>query len=152
VKRCAKPPPNAKTKCSPKPSWFLPAPSLAESAELREALAAAIAGESLHAGLESEKIFTALLAASAGDASPDLASIATSLPERDSRLLYEIMFEPPTEMSVEEAESCLAVLRRRLIESELTSVQRKIETNPAGEDLRTLLTRKQELRRQLTEL
>ena len=49
------------------------------------------------------------------------------------------------------------VLRRRKAEEELATVQRQIETQPhnaagSSEELRRLLTRKQELRRRLQEL
>jgi DNA primase len=127
---------------------------LAESAELRAPLAAAIVAHEggLHAGLETEKIFAALLAAAVSDSPPDVSTLAQSLPEKDSRLLYDILFEPPVDASWDEAETCLASLRRRRIESQLASVQRQIESNPATDELRTLLSRKQELRRLLAEM
>ena len=150
-----------KDKVQPKPELIAAGPKpaerrllrmLAESEDLRGPLAEAIAHESLHNGLETEKIFAALLAAAASGQPLDLAPLAQSLSERDSRLLYDILFEPAAEATPEEAASCLAVLRRRKLESELSAVQRKIEASPSGDELRPLITRKQELRRQLADL
>jgi hypothetical protein len=83
----------------------------------------------------------------------DAASLAMKLEERDRRLLFEIAFETGAPATWEEAESCLAVLRRRRAEEELATVQKQIETQAAvagsGGELRRLLERKQELRRRL---
>jgi hypothetical protein len=76
-----------------------------------------------------------------------------TLEDRDRRLLFEIAFETGGPPTWEEAESCLAVLRRRRAEEELATVQKQIETQAAvagsGGELRRLLERKQELRRRL---
>ena len=84
-------------------------------------------------------------------------ALAPALEERDRRLLFEIAFEGGAEADWDEAESCLRVLRRRKAEEELATVQREIETQPhnaagSSDELRRLLTRKQELRRRLQEL
>jgi hypothetical protein len=84
-------------------------------------------------------------------------ALAQKLGDRDRRLLFEIAFEGSAAATWEEAESCLGVLRRRIAEEELATVQRQIEAQPAeragaGEELRRLLARKQELRRQLQKL
>jgi DNA primase len=129
---------------------------LAEAEELRGAVAQAIRAGHLHRGLETEKIFDALLAACESGERIDAAQLAQQLDERDRRLLFDIMFESTAEATQEEAESCLAVLRRRQIESELAAVQKSIEASrelgTPGDDLRRLLTRKQELRKQLGNL
>jgi len=125
---------------------------LLESDNLREKLAAAILAGDLHRGLETEKIFAALLQAAAEGTRPDPTALAPSLDEKDRRLLFEIAFAPPTDASREEAESCLAVLRRRSVEAELFTIQRQIEANPPTPELHTLLARKQELRRLLDHL
>ena len=75
--------------------------------------------------------------------------IATLLEERDRRLFFEILFEPAQEGTWEEAESCLEALHRRQIEQELLRIQRDIEASPAGQPLRELLGRKQELLKRL---
>ena len=118
----------------------------------RETLARNIRDEALHTGLETEKIFDVLLAANESGARPDAAELSKSLSEKDRRLLFEVAFEPAMDSSWEEAESCLAVLRRRRIETELFSVQQRIEANPPAAEMRTLLARKSELRRLLSSL
>jgi len=75
--------------------------------------------------------------------------VAAVLEERDRRMLYEILFEEASEPTWEEALSCIQTLQQRQAEQELAEVQRSIEANPAGPDLRELLTRKQELMRRL---
>jgi DNA primase len=128
---------------------------LIEAEEFREQLAQEIRAGELHRGLESERILTALVEACATGARPDAAELALSLEERDRRLLFEIAFESAAPPTWEEAESCLAVLRRRRAEEELTAVQKQIESFAvaagagAGGELRRLLERKQELRRRL---
>ncbi len=75
--------------------------------------------------------------------------IAAALEERDRRLLYEILFEDTSELTWEEAESCVDALRHRQAEKQLADVQRSIEANPAAPEMRDLLQRKQELMRRL---
>jgi DNA primase len=125
---------------------------LAEAEGFRQALAREITDGELHRGLETEKIFAVLLPAAAADSAPDATAIAASLDDRDRRLLFEMLFAPMGEPSWEEAESCLAVLRRRQVETELVAVQRRIEASPPAAEMRELLTRKQELRRRLASL
>ncbi len=150
-----------KSEVKPKPEFISAGPKPAERRLLRmlidaegfrETLAREIRTASLHAGLETEKIFGALLAANESGARPDAAELAKSLSEKDGRLLFEIAFEPAMDSSWEEAESCLAVLRRRHVETELFTVQQRIEANPPAAEMRTLLARKSELRRLLSAL
>jgi DNA primase len=128
---------------------------LIEGDEFRAQLAQEIRAEELHRGLESERILDALVAASAEGVRPDAASLALALEDRDRRLLFEIAFETAAPPTWEEAGSCLAVLRRRRVEEELSAVQKQIESlavaasAEAGSELRRLLERKQELRRRL---
>lgn len=125
---------------------------LIEASEFRIQLAHQIGAEQLHVGLETERIFAVLMEASDSGARPDAAALAMSLEERDRRLLFEIAFESAAAASWEEAESCLAVLRRRRAEQELAAVQRQIEAQAktgSAVELRQLLERKQELRRRL---
>ena len=128
---------------------------LIEGEEFRARLAQELRAEELHRGLESERILEALVTASAEGVPPDAATLALALEDRDRRLLFEIAFETAAPPTWEEAESCLAVLRRRRIEEELSAVQKQIEslavaaTAEAGSELRRLLERKQELRRKL---
>jgi uncharacterized protein YfcZ (UPF0381/DUF406 family) len=104
----------------------------------------------LYEGLETEKIFAALIVAGLSGQPMQATEIGALLEERDRRLFFEILFEPTQEPSWEEAESCLEALHRRQVEHELASVQREIEASPAGISLRELLGRKQELLKRLT--
>jgi DNA primase len=126
---------------------------LIEAEEFRSQLAQEIHAQELHRGLETERILTVLIGACESGERPDAAALALALEDRDRRLLFEIAFEAAAAPTWEEAESCLAVLRRRRAEEELASVQREIETKAAAAgssgELRTLLERKQELRRRL---
>ncbi|MBZ5698006.1 MAG: DNA primase [Acidobacteriia bacterium] len=126
---------------------------LIEAEEFRLQLAQQIRAEDLHRGLETERILAVLVGACESGERPDAASLATALEDRDRRLLFEIAFEAAAAPTWEEAESCLAVLRRRRAEEELAAVQRQIETQSAAAgsngELRRLLERKQELRRRL---
>jgi DNA primase len=122
---------------------------LAEAEGFRRELAQALQDAQLYAGLETEKIFAALIAASASGEAVQATEIGATLEERDRRLLFEILFEEANEATWEEAQSCLETLRRRQVEHELADLQRGIEAQPAGADLRGLLTRKQELMKRL---
>jgi len=103
----------------------------------------------LYQGLETEKIFAALVTASLSGQPVQVTEVAAVLQERDRRLLFEILFEEASEPTWEEALSCVETLQQRQAEQELAEVQRSIEANPAGPGLRDLLTRKQELMRRL---
>ncbi len=120
---------------------------LVEAEEFRERLRETLARESLHRGLETERIVEALISGASGP--PDVPSIATSLEDRDRRLLFEVLFEKPQEATWEAAESCLAVLRSRPVEQELAELQKKIESQTPPEDLNRLLSRRLELQKKL---
>jgi DNA primase len=137
---------------------------LIEADEFRSQLAQEILAGELHLGLEGERILALLVEACVSGSRPDAAALATALEERDRRLLFEIAFESAAPPTWEEAESCLAVLRRRRAEEELAAVQQEIESyaaaagasagasgpaRGAGAELKTLLERKQQLRRRL---
>src|ERR1700739_3287043 len=123
---------------------------LVEGQGFRHELAKHLQDARLYHGLETEKIFAALVIAglSGGRISP--TEPGGRLGERERRVFFEILFEDAQEPTWEEAESCLDALRRRQIEQELAKVQKTIEANPSGAGLRELLERKQELMKQLT--
>src|SRR6202051_3847684 len=123
---------------------------LAEAEGFRSELAQQLQQAQLHLGLETEKIFTALIAASLSREPLPPSALAAALEERDRKTFYEILFEDSNEATWEEAQSCLDALRHRQAEQELADVQRSIEaTSPAGPELRGLLERKQTLMRRL---
>jgi DNA primase len=124
---------------------------LSDSDAFRRRLAETIKAESLHKGLESELAFEVLLESAMNDKRPDAAFLAEKLQEKDRRLLFDVLFEASSEESWEEAESCLSALRRCNVELELSSLQRQLETKPSAADLGRLLSRKQELRKRLSQ-
>jgi DNA primase len=122
---------------------------LAEAEGFRQELAQRLQNARLYHGLETEKIFAALVLASLSGGPVQATEVAAVLEERDRRLLFEILFEETGEPTWEEALSCVEALQHRQAEQELAEVQRSIEASPAGPGLRDLLTRKQELMRRL---
>jgi DNA primase len=122
---------------------------LAEGQEFRGELAQQLQQGQLYHGLETEKIFGALIVASLSGEALQATEVAAALDERDRRLLYEILFEETSELTWEEAQSCMEALRHRQAEKQLADVQRSIEANPAAPELRDLLQKKQDLMRRL---
>jgi DNA primase len=123
---------------------------LVEAEGFRREIAQRLQQSRLYQGLETEKILAALVVAGLSDQPLQASEIAALLEERDRRLFFEILFEPAQEGTWEEAESCLEALHRRQIEQELLRIQRDIEALPAGQSLRELLSRKQELLKRLS--
>jgi uncharacterized protein YfcZ (UPF0381/DUF406 family) len=123
---------------------------LMEAEGFRKELAQRLQEGRLYEGLETEKIFAALIVAGMSGQEMQATEIGSVLEDRDRRMFFEILFEPMQEASWEEAESCLEALKKRRVEQELANVQRNIEANPSGAAMKELLTRKQELLRQLT--
>jgi DNA primase len=122
---------------------------LAEAEEFRHELAQHLQNARLYHGLETEKIFAALVIASLSREPVRAAEVAAALQERDRRLFFEILFEEANEPTWEEAMSCIEALQHRQAEQELAEVQRNIEANPPGPEMRGLLEKKQELMRRL---
>ncbi len=121
---------------------------LAEAEGFRIDLAERLQEEQLYLGLETEKIIAALIVANRSGEPIEITALAGLLEERERRLLFEILFESGIEATREEAESCLEALRRRRFEQELAELQRQIEANPGGPEVRVLLEKKQALLRQ----
>ena len=122
---------------------------LAEAESFRLELAYQINEAKLHVGLETEKILTALIAPVLGGEPVQSTEIGAKLDDRDRRVFFEILFEDSNELTWEEAESCIEALKHRRAEHELAEVQRGIEANPTGPELRALLERKQDLMKRL---
>jgi DNA primase len=122
---------------------------LAEAQGFRQELAKHLQDAHLYHGLETEKIFAALVIASLTGQPVQATEVGAVLEERDRRLLFEILFEETNEPSWEEAMSCIEALQHRQAEQELADVQRSIEANPAAPELRGLLEKKQQLMRRL---
>jgi len=122
---------------------------LAEAEGFRHELAQRLQNARLYHGLETEKIFAALVIASLAGQALQATEVAAVLEERDRRLLFEILFEEANEPTWEEAISCIEALQNRQAERELADVQRSIEGNPSAPEMRGLLEKKQELMRRL---
>jgi DNA primase len=122
---------------------------LAETDSFRHDLAQRLSDAELCTGLETEKVFAALITANLAGGTIEATEIAASLEERDRRMLFEILFEESSEFTWEEAESCIESLQNRQTERALSEVQRNIEANPASSEMRSLLAKKQELMRRL---
>src|SRR6266849_3213822 len=122
---------------------------LAEAQGFRQELAKHLQDARLYHGLETEKIFAALVIASLSGQPLQATEVGSVLEERDRRLLFEILFEEANEPTWEEAMSCIEALQHRQAEHELADVQRSIEANPTAPEMRGLLEKKQELMRRL---
>src|SRR6266852_4425204 len=122
---------------------------LAEAEGFRHEVAQQLQNARLYQGLETEKIFTALIIASLAGQPLQPTEVAAVLEERDRRLLFEILFEETNEPTWEEALSCIEALQNRQAEQELAEVQRSIEASPSAPEMRGLLEKKQELIRRL---
>jgi DNA primase len=122
---------------------------LAEAEGFRRELAEHLQSSRLYVGLETEKIFAALIAASMSGEPFHASEVGALLEDRERRVFFEILFEEAQEPAWEEAQSCLDTLARKQIERELGEVQRGIEANPTAPAMRELLTRKQQLMRRL---
>jgi DNA primase len=123
---------------------------LVEAQGFREQLAHEIIASALHRGLETERIFEALIS-KVGER-PEPAQLAAALEERDRRMLFEVLFDNSGEATWEEAESCLGVLRSRRLEEEMRELQQKIEAKRTADDnreLNRLLARRLELQKML---
>jgi len=122
---------------------------LAETEGFRRELAQHLQHSKLYLGLETERIFAALIVASQSGEPFHASEVGALLGDRERRLFFEILFEEAQEPAWEEAQSCLDTLARDQIARELREVQLGIEANPAGSSMKELLTRKQELMRRL---
>ncbi|MGB2625368.1 MAG: DNA primase [Candidatus Acidiferrum sp.] len=123
---------------------------LVEAEDFRRELAVRLQEERLYEGLETEKIFAALIVAAQSGLPMQATEVASLLADRDRRVFFEILFEPTQTPSWPEAESCLEALKRRRLEQELGQLQRDIEANATSPHLRELLTRKQQLMKLLS--
>jgi DNA primase len=122
---------------------------LAEAEGFRGRLARELEDSGLYRGLETEPLFSVLVERALADQPVELAALGEKLAEKERRLLFGLAFEPVAEPTWEEAQSCLAALRRRPFEEELLSVQRLIEAEHDPGQRNRLLDRKQELHRLL---
>src|SRR5437899_3709022 len=86
---------------------------LAEAEGFRVQLAQRLQETSLYHGLETERIFAALIVANLSGDPLDVNALAALLEERERRLLFEILFETPGEPSGGEAERGLQEPARR---------------------------------------
>ena len=124
---------------------------LMDSEGFRGKLAEEIRAGELHRGLATEKIFTVILEAIATGQRPEPGYVCDMLEDAGRRLFNEIAFEPASEASWEEAESCLWALRGRRLATELAGIRRQIAAKPASETLRQLQEQELKLSRELAE-
>src|SRR5256885_1992504 len=89
---------------------------LAEAEGFRLELAKHLQNAHLYHGLETEKIFAALVIASLSGQPVQATEIGAVLEDRDRRLLFEILFEEANEPTWEEAQSCIEALQHRQAE------------------------------------
>jgi DNA primase len=105
---------------------------LAEAEGFRRELAQRLQAAQLYHGLETEKVFAALIIASLADQPMQATEVAAQLEERDRRILFEILFEESKEHTWREAESCLAVLRSRRLKMQLDEAEREYHNECAA--------------------
>jgi DNA primase len=131
---------------------------LAEAEGFRQELAQRLQNARLYHGLETEKIFAALVLANLSGQPVQATEVAAVLEERDRRLLFEILFEEAAPPTWREAESCLALLRQMQAKAERDATQEEIEQNSklgkastceSAPDLRDPLGRKLALMREM---
>jgi DNA primase len=99
--------------------------------DFRRELANQLQSERLHEGLDTERVFAALIVAALSDQSIETAEIAALLEERDKGMLYDVLFNPPpgvTQMAIEKG---LTVLRERKARSELGALRSEMEKRAA---------------------
>lgn len=125
---------------------------LAEAEGLRDGLAATLNAGGQHRGLSTEKIFDALIGPALTGAAVDPAVLMETLDEKDSRILFGILFETGGEATQAEIDSCLSALHRRKIEIELADIQKQLESKLESAELREWLGRKQRLQQELSNL
>jgi DNA primase len=125
---------------------------LVEAEGFREQLASRIRESACHKGLETERIFDALLEAVSSGGHLDPAALAESLAERDRQLLFEVLFKPAPEPTWEEAESCLIELECGKMEEKLTDLGRRIAALKPGEKGLDLQSQFMHLKKQLAKL
>src|SRR3977135_2572440 len=86
---------------------------LAEGEGFRRELSEQLQQGLLYHGLETEKIFAALVIAGLSGQPVQANEVGAMLEERDRRLLFEILFEEANEPTWEEALSCIEALQNR---------------------------------------
>lgn len=118
---------------------------LLEADEFRVRLVGEIRGGELHQGLETEKLFSALLQKCPAGERPDMATLAPELGDKDRRLLFEIAFEPAPQPSWEEAEDCLRVLRVARLRPQLRTLRERNLEGLTHEEVLALQAKIQEL-------
>jgi DNA primase len=99
---------------------------LIEPREFRREMAEAIQIDRLHEGLETERVFAALIVAALSERPIETSEIAALLEEQDKRMLYEVLFNPLPKVIRSDVDNCLAVLRVRKAKFALSLLQRQL--------------------------
>jgi DNA primase len=124
---------------------------LSEGNDLGREIAHSLGQTSWYHGLETEKIFAALIIANASGEKIDPNGVGGILPDRDRTIFFEILFDgsSPT-LTPETANSCLLALRRRQLEREVADIQLQLEKNPSpGPTLSGLQMQKERVQAEL---
>ena len=123
---------------------------LTEAEGFRQELVQRLQNAQLYHGLETEKIFAALVTASLSGRPMQATEAAATLEERDRRLLFEILLEEASEPTWTEARSCINVLRGREVRHALIEVQEQLaHAPPFGSETNSLMLKKGRLQAEL---
>jgi len=129
---------------------------LLDSEEARKEVGKLMKEKGLLEELESRTIVSTLLGMMAGEAAPDLASLADRLEEGQQRLLAEVMFDSEARpVSIGEINTYILALERRRLQGVRLGLQRKIQEAQQAQDQRLaldLLRQQSELDRELANL
>lgn len=125
---------------------------LVEAEGFRGQLASRIRESQCHKGLETERIFDAVVDSVQSGGQLDPAVLAESLSERDRQLLFDVLFKPAPAPTWEEAESCLIELECGKMEEKLTELGRRIAALQPGEKGLELQTQFLHLKKELARL
>jgi DNA primase len=120
---------------------------LAEGEGFRHELVEQLEDSKLYRGLETEKIFAALIGATLSGEPVRATEVAALLEEHDRRLLFEILFESTNEPTWQEALGCLDILQAGALDEELAEVRAKLTGHPIDAECLQLQRRMTDLQR-----
>jgi DNA primase len=104
---------------------------LVDSDALRQEFAQRLKKDKLYQGLETERIFAALIVASLSGQPIEPTEVGSLLEEHDRKVFFEIVFEPLQSVTWQEAQSCVLALQEQKARAEREALQREIEKQSA---------------------